>query len=98
MEGLSFGAMTADRAFDAGWLLKELEERGAQAVIPPRKNRRQIRAAPFARDSGAKKGVRRVQGGRFRPRRALCMAAVAAVRFNKDMSEFYEAHRAGEMS
>ncbi len=41
--GLSFGAMTADRAFDAGRLLKELEERGAEAVIPPRKNRRKIR-------------------------------------------------------
>ncbi len=43
IEGLSFGALTADRAFDAGWLLKELEERGAEAVIPPKKNRRQIR-------------------------------------------------------
>ncbi len=43
--GLSFGALTADRAFDAGWLLKELEERGAEAVavIPPKKNPRQIR-------------------------------------------------------
>ncbi len=41
--GLPFGALTADRAFDAGRLLKELEERGAEAVIPPRKNRRQIR-------------------------------------------------------
>ncbi len=41
--GLSFGALTADRAFDADRLLKELEERGAEAVIPPRKNRRQIR-------------------------------------------------------
>ncbi len=43
IEGLSFGALTADRAFDADWLLKELEERGAEAVIPPKKNRRQIR-------------------------------------------------------
>ncbi len=43
MEGLSFGALTADQAFDVDWLLKELEERGAEAVIPPKKNRRQIR-------------------------------------------------------
>ncbi len=43
IEGLSFGALIADRAFDADWLLKELEERGAEAVIPSRKNRRQIR-------------------------------------------------------
>ncbi len=35
--------MIADRAFDADQLLKELEERGSEAVIPPRKNRRQIR-------------------------------------------------------
>ncbi len=46
--------------------------------------------APFARDSGAKKGVRRIRGGRFRPRRALYMAALTAVRFNKDMSELYD--------
>ncbi len=45
--------------------------------------------APFARDSGAKKGARRIRGGRSRPRRALFMAALTAVRFNKDMSEFY---------
>ncbi len=43
MEGLYFGALTADRAFDADWLLKELEERGAEAVISPKKNQRQIR-------------------------------------------------------
>ncbi len=43
IEGLSFGALIADRAFDADWLLKELEERGAEAVIPPKKNRREIR-------------------------------------------------------
>ncbi len=43
MEGLSFGTLTADRAFDAGRLLKDLEERGSEAVIPPRKNRRRVR-------------------------------------------------------
>ncbi len=66
-----------------GWLpeLGQLDSRRAAALAG---------TAPFARDSGAKKGARRVQGGRFRPRRALYMAATAAVRFNKDMSELYD--------
>ncbi len=66
-----------------GWLpeLGQLDSRQAAALAG---------TAPFARDSGAKKGVRRIRGGRFRPRRALCMAALTAVRFNKDMSAFYD--------
>ena len=35
-----FDSLLADKAFDANWLLKELDERGSQAVIPPRSNRR----------------------------------------------------------
>ncbi len=66
-----------------GWLpeLGQLDSHWAAALAG---------TALFARDSGAKKGVRRVQGGRFRPRRALCMAATAAMRFNKDMFELYD--------
>jgi len=30
---VSFGALLADKAFDANWLLEELEDRGATAVI-----------------------------------------------------------------
>ncbi len=30
----------ADKAFDADWLRKELDERGTMAVIPPRSNRK----------------------------------------------------------
>jgi hypothetical protein len=33
---VSFGALMADKAFDANWLLEELDERGASAVIPPK--------------------------------------------------------------
>ena len=40
IEGVSFEALLADKAFDADWLRKELDERGAMAVIPPRKNRK----------------------------------------------------------
>jgi transposase len=36
---VSYGALLADRAFDANWLLEELDERGATAVIPPKSNR-----------------------------------------------------------
>ncbi len=35
MDGLLFGALASDPAFDAGLLLKELEERGSEAVITP---------------------------------------------------------------
>ena len=46
LDGLEFGAFVGDRAFDADWLLEDLEGRGAEAVIPPKRNR----AAPRARD------------------------------------------------
>jgi len=39
IEGISFDALLADKAFDADWLREELDERGALAVIPPRSNR-----------------------------------------------------------
>lgn len=35
IRGVSFGALLADKAFDANWLLEELDARGAAAVIPP---------------------------------------------------------------
>ena len=37
---VSFGALLADKAFDADWLLQDLDERGATAVIPPKSNRK----------------------------------------------------------
>ncbi len=43
IRGVSFGALLADKAFDANWLLEELDERGATAVIPPKANRKQQR-------------------------------------------------------
>lgn len=33
-----FGALLADKAFDADWLVKNLTERGSKVVIPPRSN------------------------------------------------------------
>ncbi len=48
-----------------------------------------IGVAPFARDSGSRKGGRHVSGGRRRPRDVLYMAAMAACAFNPEMAEFH---------
>jgi transposase len=40
IEGLAFGALLGDKAFDADWLRAELDDRGAAAVIPPKANRK----------------------------------------------------------
>ncbi len=44
LDGLAFGAFVGDRAFDADWLLEDLAERGAEAVIPSRRSRTVPRA------------------------------------------------------
>lgn len=36
IEGLDFEALLGDKAVDADWLLADLDERGAAAVIPPK--------------------------------------------------------------
>ena len=43
LKGLSFGALVGDRAFDADWPVSELDRCGAEAVIPPGKNRKEPR-------------------------------------------------------
>jgi transposase len=43
IKGVSFDALLADKVFDADWLLQDLDERGATAVIPPSTNARQTR-------------------------------------------------------
>ena len=40
IEGVAFGALLGDKAFDADWLRAELDGRGAAAVIPPKANRK----------------------------------------------------------
>ena len=39
IKDISFEALLADKAFDADWLLQDLNARGATAVIPPKANR-----------------------------------------------------------
>ena len=51
IEGLTFGALLADKAFDADHLRKALEERNADAVIPAKRNRR----SPIPHDRDAYK-------------------------------------------
>lgn len=72
----------------AATLIGELPELG-------RLNRRQICAligvAPYANDSGANRGRRRIVGGRFEVRRALYMATLTASRrHNPAIRAFYE--------
>jgi len=71
----------------AATLIAELPELG-------RLNRRQICAlvgvAPYAKDSGASRGRRRIAGGRFELRRALYMATLAATRYNTPIRASYE--------
>ncbi len=40
IENIHFDALLGDKAFDADWLRAELDERGALAVIPPRRHRK----------------------------------------------------------
>lgn len=57
-------------------------------------NRQKIAAlvgvAPFNKDSGPKKGRRRIFGGRSGIRRSLYMAALSATRFNPVIRAFYQ--------
>lgn len=43
IRGVRFDALLAEKAFDANWLLEELDKRGATAVIPPKSNRKHQR-------------------------------------------------------
>jgi len=49
-----------------------------------------VGVAPFARDSGTFRGVRRVRGGRASVRTALYLAAMTASRFNPVLRDLYE--------
>lgn len=57
-------------------------------------NRQKIAAlgglAPYNRDSGKKRGKRRIFGGRESVRRVLYMAALSAIKYNPVIKKFYE--------
>ncbi|SEG54943.1 transposase [Bosea lathyri] len=50
--------------------------------------------APFNNDSGRRRGQRMIRGGRRRVRRALYMAALAAIRTSSRFKTFYDTIRA----
>ena len=39
IKGVEFDALLADKAFDANWIIEEMEKRGTQVVISQRRNR-----------------------------------------------------------
>jgi transposase len=41
IEGVEFEGLIADKAFDANWIIKEMNERGAKIVISQRPKRKQ---------------------------------------------------------
>ena len=47
IQGVEFGGLIADKAFDANWIIAELNERGAKIVI----SQRPKRLAPLAIDA-----------------------------------------------
>ena len=49
--------------------------------------------APWSQDSGRKRGYRAIRGGRGAVRRALYMAALSAIRHNRDLRRFYQGLR-----
>lgn len=49
-----------------------------------------IGVAPYNQDSGTHTGLRRISGGRARPRRALYMATLNAIRNDPYLKEFYK--------
>jgi transposase len=44
LDGIVTQAIVADKAYDAESLIESITQRGASAVIPPRENRREVRA------------------------------------------------------
>jgi len=68
-------------------LLVDLPELGA---LSRREIASLVGVAPFARDSGQKRGVRRIRGGRASVRTALYLAAMNAARFHPELRPVYQ--------
>jgi transposase len=48
LDGAAIGALIGDKGFDNDWLRRELDARGALAVIPPKADRKTALACDFA--------------------------------------------------
>ena len=42
LEGVAFGALIGDQAYDADWIIEEVRSRGAEVVIEPHKRRASV--------------------------------------------------------
>ena len=42
IEGVTFGALLADQAYDANWIIEEVHARGAETVIEPHRRRASV--------------------------------------------------------
>jgi len=71
----------------AAILLADLPELG---TLDHKKIAALVGVAPFNRDSGNNRGKRRIKGGRRSVRKVLFMAALAAIKWNPVIKEFYE--------
>ena len=68
IEGIAFGALLGDKAFDTDRLRAELDARGAAAVIPPKANRKAV--ISFDRDMYRWRRQAEGRPVRMMPRRA----------------------------
>ncbi len=75
----------------AATMLAEMPELGK---LTPQTAAALAGVAPYNRDSGRQKGVRRISGGRSTVRNALYMATLTAMRYDRILKEFYQRLRA----
>jgi transposase len=75
----------------AATMLAEMPELGK---LTPQTAAALAGVAPYNRDSGGQKGVRRISGGRRTVRNALYMATLTAMRYDRILKEFYQRLRA----
>lgn len=75
----------------AACLIGEIPELGS---LSPKAAACLVGLAPFANQSGARDGKRSIRGGRHRPRSALYMPALVAIRHNPDLKARFERLRA----
>ncbi len=78
--GLRAAAVVADKGYDADWLVWYVEHQGAEAVIPPRSNRKVQRGYDAAKYR-ARNGVERFFGRVKRFRRVSTRYEKKAVNF-----------------
>ncbi len=75
----------------AATMLAEMPELGK---LTPQTAAALAGVAPYNRDSGPQKGVRRISAGRSTVRNALYMATLTAMRYDRILKEFYQRLRA----